>query len=60
MPSHFSHHAKDLIRRIFQADPTKRIKFNELRQHAWLRMEIPQSLVVSQQQTLPRINEQVL
>lgn len=44
MPFYFSESAKDLIKRIFQVDPMKRIRFHELRFHPWLREDFPISL----------------
>lgn len=44
MPFYFSEPAKDLIRRIFQVDPMKRIRFHEIRFHPWLREDFPISL----------------
>ncbi|KRX08863.1 Protein kinase-like domain [Pseudocohnilembus persalinus] len=41
MPDFFSPQAKDLINRMLQPDVSKRIKFNEIRLHPWIRQEIP-------------------
>ena len=36
MPLHFSEPLKDLIRRIFQIDPMKRIRSDDLKYHPWI------------------------
>ena len=37
IPSHFSSAAADLVRRMIQTDPLKRIKFTMIKNHPWLR-----------------------
>lgn len=37
MPKHFSPEVQDLIKRMLEPDPTKRIKFHQISKHPWLR-----------------------
>ena len=63
MPFYFSEHAKDLIRRIFQVDPMKRIRFHELRFHPWLREAFPISINMlghHRYENQNKINEEIL
>ncbi len=41
MPSHFSPKAKDLLKRIFQTDPMRRIKIKDIKLHPWMREVYP-------------------
>lgn len=41
MPEKLSPTAKDLIHRMLQVDPTKRIKIYDIKNHPWLRTHVP-------------------
>jgi serine/threonine protein kinase len=41
MPVNFSIEVKDLIFRILQVDPNKRIKLSEIKLHPWVREDVP-------------------
>lgn len=45
-PKGISALAKDLIFRIFQPNPTMRIKFHEIKMHPWLRESIPRGIEI--------------
>ena len=44
LPEFLSPQAQDMIDRIFQTDPTKRITVEEIRQHPWYAMHKPETL----------------
>lgn len=46
LPSHLSALARDLIPRMLVVDPMKRIKINEIREHAWFKTRLPHYLAV--------------
>lgn len=48
-PKYFSDSAKDLIRRILQIDPSKRITINEIKKHGWFMEQMPMYLKVPDQ-----------
>ena len=41
MPEKLSPTAKDLISKMLQVDPSKRIKIYDIKNHPWLRTHIP-------------------
>ena len=41
MPPTLGSSAKDLISRMLQVDPSKRIKIYDIKNHPWLRSHIP-------------------
>lgn len=41
MPDFLSNEAKDLIHRMLQVDPSKRITVYEIKNHPWIRQRIP-------------------
>ena len=63
MPASFSPEAKDLIHRMIQPDPLKRIKFSEIRLHPFVRENIPFYLEIFNMSTRiesnKKINEEV-
>jgi len=63
LPSHLSALARDLIPRMLVVDPMKRIKINEIREHAWVRTRLPHYLAVPPPETsiqARKIDEEVL
>jgi 5'-AMP-activated protein kinase catalytic alpha subunit len=41
MPERLSPAAKDLISKMLQVDPSKRIKIYDIKNHPWLRSHVP-------------------
>lgn len=41
MPNYISDEAKDLINRLLQPLPMKRIKLSEIKEHPWFKRELP-------------------
>ncbi|KAI9144984.1 kinase-like domain-containing protein, partial [Paraphysoderma sedebokerense] len=54
MPTHISENAQDLIRRMLQTDPTKRMKMEEIFQHPWFVSQPPKHKLY------PPISENIL
>lgn len=64
MPTHISPPAQDLIKRMLQPDPLKRIKFSMIKNHPWLRDSDTMYIEIGQRNTRVgfqnKIQEEVL
>eukprot|EP00668_Euglena_longa_P022024 GGOE01027405.1.p1 GENE.GGOE01027405.1~~GGOE01027405.1.p1 ORF type:complete len:599 (-),score=109.34 GGOE01027405.1:617-2389(-) len=58
MPSHLPHAAKDLIKRMLEVDPLKRISIAQVRDHAWFQEGLPPYLRLSPEETILRNSAQ--
>ncbi|CAI8595242.1 unnamed protein product [Vicia faba] len=52
IPSYLSDGASDLISRLLEVDPMKRISIHEIHQHHWFKISLPHSLEVSPTDTV--------
>jgi len=41
MPDYLSKNAKDILKQLLEPDPLKRIRFYEIKNHAFMRYKIP-------------------
>lgn len=59
MPNHISAPAADLIKRMLQPDPLKRIKFSMIKNHPWLRDSDTMYMEIGQRNTRITFNNKI-
>ncbi len=58
MPVEIPPDCKDLIRRMLQTNPVKRIKLSEIKQHRWYRQDLP--VYLQEMNKAPLKNENII